>query len=88
MDVVQLLVAKGANVNAKDFTGLAALNVATLEGHEAIVELLISKGANVNFMDSDGTTPLDDATRKGYAGIIELLKRSGAKCGTSTVYSC
>ena len=48
MEVVELLIANGANVNAKDKDGGTPLLHATLSGHREIVELLISKGADVN----------------------------------------
>jgi ankyrin repeat protein len=91
MGVVQVLVAKGANVNAKDVTDLTPLQLAVLSRpfgqNESILKILIANGADVSSADSDGTTALDDATRKGYAGFVEILKRAGAKCGTNEHYS-
>jgi ankyrin repeat protein len=83
MDVVQVLVAKGANLNAKDISDLTPLQLAILGDHEEISKLLIAKGADVNAADNMGITILDEATRKGNVGIIEMLKQAGAKCGTS-----
>ena len=87
MDVVQVLVANGANLNAKDISDLTPLQLTILGDHEAIARLLIAKGANVNAMDNMGITELDEATRKGNVGIIEILKQAGAECGTSN-YAC
>jgi len=44
-DVVELLIAKGADMNAKNNKGQAALSLAKEQGHEEIVELLRKHGA-------------------------------------------
>jgi cytohesin len=43
-DIVDLLIAKGANINAKDDEGLTPLDWATVKSHANIVELLKSRG--------------------------------------------
>ena len=48
IDEVKRLIAKGANVNAKDKRGFTALFPATLRGHKTVVQLLIANGTNVN----------------------------------------
>ena len=40
MGVAALLIAKGADVNARDDEGMTALTVASRAGHQALVELL------------------------------------------------
>ena len=45
---VELLLAKGADVNAKRVDGITALMGASLEGHKEVVRLLLVKGADVN----------------------------------------
>ena len=47
-DVAELLIAKGANVNAKDNHGDGPLNFVAISGQKDMVELLIEKGADVN----------------------------------------
>jgi ankyrin repeat protein len=44
-EVVEQLVAKGADMNAQDNEGNTALSLASQRGHTAVVELLKAKGA-------------------------------------------
>jgi ankyrin repeat protein len=52
--VVELLLDKGANVNAQGGGYGNALYAASVEGHEKIVELLLDKGANVSVNGQEG----------------------------------
>ena len=45
LNVVQELLAKGADVNAKDKDGDTALSVAKKNGHSDVAQLLIKAGA-------------------------------------------
>ena len=53
-ETVKLLIANGADVNAKDVIGQTPLLSAAGGGHKEIVALLITKGADVNAKDSQG----------------------------------
>ena len=77
--VVELLLAWGAEVNAKHVNGTTALMVAALTGQREVAELLLAKGADANAKLADGTTVLMTATAMGYREIAELLKRAGAR---------
>jgi ankyrin repeat protein len=75
-EVAALLIANGADVNAKtNKYGWTPLHRAASEGHKEIVELLIAKGADVNAKKKDGWTPLHYAATKE---IAELLITEGA----------
>ncbi len=77
-DIVELLIAKGADVNAKDNWDWTPLHSAVY-GHKEIVELLIAKGADVNAGDGAGRTPLWYAEKEGYTEIVELLRKHEQK---------
>ncbi|CAN5269581.1 hypothetical protein BH20ACI1_BH20ACI1_20890 [soil metagenome] len=81
IDEVKLLLAKGANVNAKDkvYGGITALFVAVEDGNIKMVGTLLDFGAKVNARDDEKRTPLmnldDDATPE----LVNLLISYGAK---------
>ncbi len=66
-DVAELLIAKGANVNARDSNGQTPLHVAQ---SEPVAQLLIAKGANVSARDSNGQTPLHMAESQAVAQLL------------------
>ncbi len=84
-EVVQLLLQRGADVNAATESGFVALFWAARYGHEKVVKALIDKGADVNAKDKDGMTALKWATTNrsvsptNYDRVIDLLKEAGAK---------
>ena len=79
LDLIKLLISKGADVNAKEKYGNTPLHIAATAGGVGIAELLISKGAKVNARDDIGETPLHIAATAGGVGIAELLISKGAK---------
>jgi len=84
-EVVELLIANGADVNAKNENGWTPLHLAAYWGGKEIVELLIAAGADVNAKDMSNWigTPLDIATHPenpiDTAEIAELLRKHGGK---------
>ncbi len=76
--VVELLIAKGADVKAGDDANKKPLHYAAEKGHKEIAELLIAHGADVNAKDNEGRTPLHCVAEEGYTEIAELLIAHGA----------
>ena len=64
-DIAKLLIAKGANVNTKNFDKQTALMMATAQQDTELVELLICAGAKVNDQDKLKQTALMLAIDKG-----------------------
>jgi len=76
LDIVECLVAKGANVNAADKDGNTILVAAAASQQLTVVELLVNKGAEVNPKTRSGWTPLLAAhTRQD---VVDFLISKGA----------
>ncbi|KXX82674.1 Serine/threonine-protein phosphatase 6 regulatory ankyrin repeat subunit B [Madurella mycetomatis] len=76
--IVELLLEKGADKEAKDNGGRTPLSLAAIKGYKPIVRLLLEKNADKNARDGEGRTPLYQAAIKGYEPIIKLLLEEGA----------
>ena len=75
--MIQLLLAHGADVRAVDGQGTPLLVTTAGSGSRTAVQLLLDRGADVNAADRDGTA-LTSATYGGYLEVISLLLDRGA----------
>ena len=76
-EALELLLAAGADVNAKNAFDATALLWAARDPVKA--RMLIEHGANVNVQSKQGRTPLMVASRaQGSSGVIQLLLDKGA----------
>lgn len=86
LDLVKILVAKGADVNAhanpKAWTPL--MN-ASATGFALVATFLLDHGAQVNTLDADGYSPLSFAAEKKHPDIVRLLLARGADGGNALV---
>ncbi|XP_062290553.1 KN motif and ankyrin repeat domain-containing protein 1-like isoform X1 [Scomber scombrus] len=74
MDMVQALLAQGAEVNLQDDEGSTALMCASEHGHADIVKLLLAQpDCNATLTDSDESTALSIALEAGHNDIAVLL---------------
>ncbi|KAF3808773.1 hypothetical protein GCG54_00010964 [Colletotrichum gloeosporioides] len=80
IEVVQLWLSVGANVNEDFNCGHTALRKASESGHINVVELLLSAGANVNVQPADeiAWTALQAASEGGHIDVVERLLSAGA----------
>ena len=58
LEVVELLIKSGADVNARAAGGGTSLHQASFGGNDAIVRLLLQNGADVHPLDGRNNTPL------------------------------
>jgi ankyrin repeat protein len=79
--LVQALLKKGADINARNSGGVTALMIAAANSRADMVELLMRAGANVKAQSDRGDTALSIARAKGDEQIIKLLDESGAHPG-------
>jgi ankyrin repeat protein len=89
LELVKLLLKKGANVNAEanfclDETGKVSrgwnvLIYAVQSGNVAVSSLLIKRGAKVNAMTDRGWTALMQASIRGNLPLVKLLVQHGAE---------
>ena len=73
--VAQLLIDRGADLNARQSEGYTPLHYAAANGLEQIVRSLIAKSVDVSAKEAGGKSAYDLAVQKGYTAIAELLKR-------------
>lgn len=77
--LMELLIARGANVNWHGEDGLDALGMAVIADKVAESEVLLRHGAKFDEPDKDGQTPLISAIILGHDKIARTLLQHGAK---------
>ena len=85
-DIVNALLSKGADVNAKNNRGQTAPMIASMCGYIDVINALLSKGVDVNAQDSIGFTALMYAVRFYQAETIRILLASGANVNLVNKY--
>lgn len=78
LPIVELLLSRGADVQAQTNDGNNALMLAVEKNNSEVVKLLVGKGADINAGDSNGVTPLMNASGRGLLDIVRLLVEAGA----------
>ncbi|KAJ0714444.1 putative ankyrin repeat-containing domain-containing protein [Helianthus annuus] len=93
LSCVQLLLERGASVEAKDEDGGIPLHDACAGGFMEIVQLLIGKADSpeclkrmLETVDVEGDTPLHHAARGEHKEIVQLLLSLGASISKTNVY--
>ena len=84
LDIVGMLIEKGADVNAKDQGGNAPIHTPANNCNFEMVQLLIAKGAEVNAQNGEGQTPLHLTSSNGQFECVNLLLENGADISAKT----
>ncbi|XP_019646871.1 PREDICTED: serine/threonine-protein phosphatase 6 regulatory ankyrin repeat subunit A-like [Branchiostoma belcheri] len=80
VDVVKLLLRKGASLTKRDAVASSApLHGAAREGHTEVVDLLVHHGATLDIRDGHQTTPLMAACMYKRVGTVRRLIDLGAR---------
>jgi ankyrin repeat protein len=77
-EIVQKLISKNADVNAKNFHGETPLHISAYRQDLIIMQLLIKENANVNAKDSNGHAPLHIAATFVTIECLKFLVENGA----------
>ena len=75
LEISELLVSSGADVNIRDGFGQTALHRAFMNGHLKIVQLLLCQGADMSIRDNIGRTALDIASSYGCLEVADCLRK-------------
>ncbi len=82
LNTVEATFSFGADVNAVNEAGDAALHIAVSSGYDRIVQFLVDKGAQLNAKNKRGLTPLGSVTERRnqtvHQSTVDLLRRLGA----------
>lgn len=84
--VINLLIRKGANLEARDEYGCTALDHAARGGHERALEILIKNGANIAAITHAGNLVLNTAARAGHLKAIEVLLKNGVDVTATNIH--
>lgn len=85
LHLVQLLLLKGANIEALDKSKQTPLNLAAKQGFAEVVSALVEVGANVDNADEDGWTALRSAAWGGHLAVVSVLLSAGASVNNADV---
>jgi ankyrin repeat protein len=76
--MVDLLLSRGAPIDARNLAGATALFFAADGSHTAVAQRLIDRGADVNLAGRSNVTPVAAAAYRGNDAIVESLLARGA----------
>lgn len=72
VEIIELLIRHGADVNAQSSTGNTPLMYACAGGHVEAVKVLLAHGANVEDHNENGHTPLMESASAGHVEVAKV----------------
>ncbi|MCK5057207.1 MAG: ankyrin repeat domain-containing protein [Candidatus Aminicenantes bacterium] len=76
-EIVTLLLANKADVDARTAFGFSPLHYAAMKGQKEVAELLISNGCKLDLKNTFNITPIFLAASQGHVEIVEMLVSKG-----------
>jgi ankyrin repeat protein len=73
LEAAKLLIAKGADVNAREARGISVFDIALWRGRTEACRLLLEKGADASRPGPAGMTPLHSTITSGSTDIMHML---------------
>ena len=86
LEIVNLLIDAGANVNAETRYKITPMSLACTNGNAAIIERLLKAGVDPNSTSEEGQTALMTAALNGKVDAIKMLLTHGAKVNATEPY--
>jgi ankyrin repeat protein len=84
LDLCNMLLFHGANINACSLSGDTALMYASENDHAQVVKLLLASGADIEAEAEGGRTALMKAARAGHLNTVHALVEHGADVNRAT----
>ncbi|UKZ69000.1 uncharacterized protein TrAtP1_010018 [Trichoderma atroviride] len=73
IEIINLLLEHGANINAEEKDGATALYIASQEGHVQVIQKLLDEGAKSSATRVSRSRPIHQAARYGHLEAVKLL---------------
>jgi ankyrin repeat protein len=78
IEVCRMLLAAGADVDARQHGGFTPLHEAAQHGDVEMAELFLSAGADPSLRADDGATPAEIAARAGHVDLADRIREVAA----------
>ena len=79
IDIVNLLLARGADIKGHDQAGIDALDEVVNSDHTDLITVLLDHGADPNRPGRNGQLPINEAARMGRLDAVKMFVAHGAK---------